>query len=72
MKVAHQAPLSMEFSRQEYWSVLPFSSPEDLPDSGVESGSPGLQAVSLLSEPSGKPPHWAESDSKFLQNNWSV
>ena len=34
--VAHQAPLSMEFSRQEYWSVLPFPSPGDLPDPGIE------------------------------------
>ena len=52
---AHQAPLSMEFSRQEYWSRLPFSSPGDLPDSETEPGSPALQADSLLSEPPGKP-----------------
>ena len=38
--VAHQAPLSMEFSRQERWSGLPFPSPEDLPDPGIEPGSP--------------------------------
>ena len=38
--VAYQAPPSMGFSRQEYWSVLPFSSPGDLPDSGIEPGSP--------------------------------
>ena len=42
--VAHQAPLSMEFSRQEYWSGLPFPSPGDLPDPGIEPGSPALQA----------------------------
>ena len=42
--VAHQAPLSMEFSRQEYWSGLPFSSPGDLSDPGIEPGSPALQA----------------------------
>ena len=48
--VAHQAPLSMEFSRQEYWSGLPFPAPEDLPDSGIEPGSPALQADSLPSE----------------------
>ena len=36
MDVAHQAPLSMEFSREEYWSGLPFPSPGDLPDSGIE------------------------------------
>ena len=48
---AHQAPLSMGFSRQEYWSGLPFPSLGDLPDPGVEPGSPILQADSLLSEP---------------------
>ena len=45
--VAHQAPLSMGFSRQEYWSGLPFPSPGDLLDPGVEPGSPALQAGSL-------------------------
>ena len=49
--VDHQAPLSMEFSRQEYWSGLPFPSPGDLPGPGTEPGSPVLQADSLLSEP---------------------
>ena len=49
--VVHQAPLSMGFSRQEYWSGLPFPSPVDLPDSGPEHGSPALQADSLPSEP---------------------
>ena len=53
--IAHQAPLSMGFSRQEYWSGLPFPSPGDLPDAGIEPGSPTLQAYSLLSEPPGKP-----------------
>ena len=53
--IAHQAPLSMEFSRQEYWSGLPFPLPRDLPDLGIEPGSPALQAGSLLSESSGKP-----------------
>ena len=52
--VAHWAPLSMGFSRQEYWSGLPFPSPGDLPDPGTESCSPTLQADSLLSEPQGK------------------
>ena len=51
----HQAPLSMEFSRQEYWSGLPFPTPEDLPDPGMEPGSPELQAVSLPFELPGKP-----------------
>ena len=50
---SRQAPLSMGFSRQEYWSVLPFPSPGDLPDPGIEPQSPELQANSLLSEPPG-------------------
>ena len=48
--VAHQALLSMEFSRQEYWSGLPCPSPEDLPHPGTEPRSPALQADSLPSE----------------------
>ena len=51
--VAHQAPLSMGFSRQEYWSRLPFPSPRDLLDPGIEPRSPSLQADSLPSEPPG-------------------
>ena len=43
------------FSRQEYWSGLPFPSPEDLPDPGIEPGSPALWADALPSEPPGKP-----------------
>ena len=53
--VACQAPLSMEFSRQEYWSGVPFPSPGDLPDPGIEPWCPALQADSLSSEPPGKP-----------------
>ena len=53
--VAHQAPLSMEFSTQEYWSGKSFPSPRDLPDPGIEPRSPALQEISLLSEPPGKP-----------------
>ena len=53
--VAHQAPLSMEFSRQEYWSALLFPSPGDLPNPGIEPGFPALQADALSSEPPGKP-----------------
>ena len=53
--VACQAPLSMGFSRQEYWSRLPSPSPGDLPDPGVKPGSLALQADSLLSKPPGKP-----------------
>ena len=46
---------SMEFSRQEYWSGLLFLSPRDLPDLGIEPGSPALQEDALPSEPPGKP-----------------
>ena len=53
--VAHQAPLFMEFSREEYCSGLPFPSPGDLPNPGIEPRSPALQADSLRSEPQGKP-----------------
>ena len=51
--VAHQAPPSMEFSRQEYWSGLPFPSPRDLPYPGIEPGYPTLCADALPSEPPG-------------------
>ena len=51
--VAHQAPSSMGFSRQEYWSGLPFPSPGDLPYPGIEHRSPALQADALTSEPPG-------------------
>ena len=53
--VAHQAPPSPGFSRQEYWSGLSFPSPGDLPDPGIEPRSPALQADALTSEPPGKP-----------------
>ena len=52
---AHQAPLSMRFFRQGHWSGLPFPSPGDLPNPGIEPGSPALQADSLLTELQGKP-----------------
>ena len=48
--VAQQAPLPMKVSKQEYWSGLPFPSPGDLPDPGIEPRSPTLQADSLPSE----------------------
>ena len=54
---AHQAPPSMGFSRQEYWSGLPFPSPRDLPNPGIKPMSPTLQADALTSEPPGKPYH---------------
>ena len=53
--VAHQAPLSMGFSRQEYWSGWPFPPPGHLSDPGIEPVSPALQADSLPTEPPGKP-----------------
>ena len=53
--IAYQAPLSLGFSRQEYWSGLPFPSPGDLPDSGIKPRSPTVQADALPSEPPGKP-----------------
>ena len=51
----YQASLSLGFSRQEYWSGLPFPSPGDLPDPWIEPRSPALQADVLTSEPPGKP-----------------
>ena len=48
--IAHQVPLSMGFSRQEYWSGLPFPSPGNIPDPEIEPGSPALQADVLPSE----------------------
>ena len=56
--VAYQAPLSMGFSRQEYWSGLPFPSPGEFPDPGIEPGFPALEADALISEPQGKPTKW--------------
>ena len=53
--LALQAALSMEFSRQEYWSGLPFPSPGDLPDPGMKPRSSTFQADSLPSKPPGKP-----------------
>ena len=50
---AHQAPLSMKFSRQEYWSGLPFPPPGDLPDPRMEPGSPALAGRVFITEPPG-------------------
>ena len=65
--VAYQAAPSMGFSRQEYWSGLPFPSPGDLPDPGMEPRSPALQADALLSELVGKPyiPYFGQYSSLF-------
>ena len=52
--VAHQDPLSMGFPRQKYWSGLPFSSPGDLPDTGIKPASPALAGRFFITEPPGK------------------
>ena len=54
--ITRQAPPSMGFSRQEYWSGLPFPSPGDLPNLGIESLSPTLAGRFFTAEPSGMPP----------------
>ena len=76
--VAHQAPLSMGFSRQEYWSGLPFTSPGDLPNPGIKPRSPALQADALTSEPPGKP-SWTEEpgilqfiESQRVGHDWAT
>ena len=61
--VACQSPLSMEFSRQEYWSKLQFPSPEDLLDSGIKHVVSCLAGRFFTSEPSGKPKHVGNCDS---------
>ena len=63
--VAHQAPPSMEFSRQEYWSGLPFPSAGDLPNPGIKPGSPALWVGALQSEPRG----WLISINNNSNNN---
>ena len=65
--VTLQAPLSLGFSRREYWSGLLFSSPEDLPDPGIELRSSALQVDSLLSEPPGKPKNTVVDSLSLLQ-----
>ena len=65
--IACQAPLSMEFSRQGYWSGLPFPSPGDLPNPGIEPGSPALHVDSLPSEPPRKPVSYLRSLDKLLK-----
>ena len=65
--VARQAPLSMGLSRQEYWSGLPFPFPGDLPNPGIEPGSPAWQADALSSEPPGNS-HQGSSSNTFFMN----
>ena len=64
---AYQAPPSMGFSRQEYWSGLPFCSPGDLPDPGIEPRSPTFQADALTSEPAGR---CCRSSWQILISSW--
>ena len=66
---AYQAPPSLGFSRQEYWSGLPFPSPGYLPDPRIEPGSPKLEADALTSEPPRKPP-WLTASSKRESSVW--
>ena len=69
--VAYQAPLSMGFSRQEYWSGLPFPSPGVLYNSGIEPRSPTLQADALSSKPPGKPQNGYRNCLKGIVKNSS-
>ena len=73
--IAYQAPPSMGFSRQKYWSALPFPSPGDLPDPGIEPRSSALQKDALLSEPPGKFKRVCclpvrESNPSLLRDRW--
>ena len=77
--VTHQAPLSIGFSRQEYWSGLPCPPPGDLPDPGIKSRSPALQADSLPAEPQGKPKNTGVGSLSLLlrifppqESNWGL
>ena len=65
--VAYQAPQSMEFSKQEYWSVFPFPTPGHLPNPGIKPGSSSLQADALPSEPPGKP-----QIESYIQNQYNI
>ena len=68
--IAHQAPLSMEFSRQENWSGLPWRPPRDLPNPNIEPRPSSLQANSLLSDPSGKPKNTGVGSLSLLHGNF--
>ena len=77
--VACQAPLSLGFSRQEYWNGLPCLPPGDLPNSGIKRRSPALQVDSSLPEPPGKPNNTGVGSLSLLQgifltqeSNWSL
>ena len=71
--VVYQASLSMGFSRQGYWSGLPFLSPGDLPDPGIKPRSPALQVDALPSEPPGKPlKHRRHTNTVLSQSLWGL
>ena len=70
--VAHQAPLSMGFPSQEYWSGLPFAFPGDFPNSGIKPRPPSLQADSLPSEPPRKPVFFFENKRLFPYRNKEI
>ena len=70
--VACQAPLSMGFSRQEYWSGLPFPSPGDLAHPGTEPTSPTLQAFSVFSELPRKPLLWMRNRLREVSCHWAL
>ena len=73
--VACQAPLLMEFSRQEYWSGVPFPTPVDLPDPGIEPASPVSPALAgrfFTTEPSGKPHYKIKSRLKLKKKSCKV
>ena len=70
--VAYQAPRSIGFSRQDYWSGMPFPSPGDLPNPGIKPGSPELQTDALLSEPLGKPQVISLSRALLFATPWTV
>ena len=64
--VAHQAPLSMGFSRQEYWSGYPFPSPGDLPDPGIKPAAPALADGFITTEPPSKPHIFIHTIAKIM------
>ena len=68
--VAYQAPPSMVFSRQEYWSGMPFPSPGDLPNPGIEPRSPALQADALPSEPPEQPIVKTRANRRVSSDHW--
>ena len=69
--VAHQAPLSMGFPRQEYWNGLPFPLPGNLPDPGIEPILPALAGGFFTAEPPGKPVYWFNLVSWYIYFGYS-